>query len=357
MSEITTVGVDLAKEVIVVCAGDRAGRPIYSRQFTFHGFAQWAATLSRATFGLEACSSAHHWARWLSEHGHVAKLMAGEHVAPFRMSKGAKNDRNDAQAILSAMMQPAMRFVSVKSVESQAMLAVHTMRSGWNAERTALMNRTRGVLAEFGMWIGRSTLRLQRALPELIASDTVPPRIRLLLRQVQEQLEVLRLRIEACDQQIEEHARTSEPAQRLQAVVGIGTITSSALISTVAHAKDFKNGRQMAAWLGLVPLQSSSGGKERLGKITKRGDTYLRGLLTQGARSTLQSALRCPSEKRSRLQTWIVGVHNRIGYHKALVAIANKHARILWAILAHGEQYDPDAWQRYAHGDARVDRI
>lgn len=349
MTEITTVGVDLAKEVIVVCAGDRSGRPVFSRQFSFHGFAQWAAMLSKATFGLEACSSAHHWARWLTERGHVARLMAAEHVSPFRMSKGAKNDRNDAQAILTAVLQPTMRFVSVKSVDSQAMLAVHTMRRGWEAERTALLNRTRGLLAEFGIWLGRSSARLLRALPELTETDTLPARVRILLRQVREQITALEQQIDACERQIAEHAKRSDDAQRLQAVTGIGTITSSAIVSTVAHARDFKNGRQMAAWLGLVPCQSSSGGKERLGKITKRGDTYLRGLLTQGARSTLQAALRRAPDKRSRLQAWIVAIHDRIGYHKALVAIANKHARILWAILAHGEHYDPHAWQRYAN--------
>lgn len=348
MSEITTVGVDLAKEVIVVCAGDKAGRPVFSRQFTFQGFAQWAVTLSHATFGMEACSSAHHWARWLTEHGHVAKLIAAEHVPPFRMSKGAKNDRNDAQAILAAVIQPAMRFVSVKSVEAQAMLAVHTMRRGWNAERTALINRTRGLLAEFGIWLGRSAARLERALPELADSETVPPRVRLLLRQARAQLTALDQQIDDCDRQIHEHAKHSDAAQRLQAIAGIGPITSSAIVSTVAHATDFRNGRQMAAWLGLVPRQSSSGGKKRLGKITKRGDTYLRGLLTQGARSTLQSALRRAPDKRSRLQSWIVAVHDRVGYHKTLIAIANKHARILWAILAHGDQYNPDAWKRYA---------
>jgi transposase len=348
MTEITTVGVDLAKEVIVVCGGDRGGRPLFSRQFTFHGFAQWAATLSNATFGMEACSSAHHWARWLTERGHVAKLIAAEHVVPFRMSKGAKNDRNDAQAILTAMGQPAMRFVSVKSVEAQAMLAVHTMRRGWIAERTALINPTRGLLAEFGIWLGRSAARLERALPELIDIEPVPPRVCLLLRQVRAQLAALDQQIDDCDRQIDEHARHSEAAQRLQAVAGIGPITSSAIVSTVARATDFRNGRQMSAWLGLVPRQSSSGGKERLGNITKRGDTYLRGLLTQGARSALQSALRCAPDKRSRLQSWIVAVHNRVGYHKTLIAIANKHARILWAILAHGDQYNPDAWKRYA---------
>jgi transposase len=275
-------------------------------------------------------------------------LIAAEHVAPFRMSKGAKNDRNDAQAILAAVVQPTMRFVSIKSVEAQAMLAVHTMRRGWNAERTALINRTRGLLAEFGIWLGRSASRLERALPELTDSETVPPRVRLLLRQARAQLAVLDQQIDDCDRQIHEHAKHSDAAQRLQAVAGIGPITSSAIVSTVAHATDFRNGRQMAAWLGLVPRQSSSGGKERLGKITKRGDTYLRGLLTQGARSTLQSALCRAPDKRSRLQRWIVAVHDRVGYHKTLIAIANKHARILWAILAHGDQYNPDAWKRYA---------
>jgi transposase len=348
MLEITTIGVDLAKEVIVVCGGDRAGRPVFSRQFSFHGFAQWAATLSQATFAMEACSSAHHWARWLTEHGHVAKLIAAEHVMPFRMSKGAKNDRNDAQAILAAVLQPAMRFVSVKSIEAQAMLAVHTMRRGWNAERTALINRTRGLLAEFGIWLGRSAARLERALPELLNSEAVPPRMRLLLRQARAQFAALDQQIEDCDRQIGEHAQHNEAAQRLQAVAGIGPITSSASVCTIAHATDFRNGRQMSAWLGLVPRQSSSGGKERLGKITKRGDTYLRGLLTQGARSALQSALRRAPDKRSRLQVWIVTLHARVGYHKTLIAIANKHARILWAILAHGDQYNPDAWKRYA---------
>lgn len=228
------------------------------------------------------------------------------------------------------------------------MLAVHTMRRGWNAERTALINRTRGLLAEFGIWLGRSTSRLERALPELIDSEAAPPRVRLLLRQARTQLAALDQQIGDCDRQIDEHAKHSDAAQRLQAVAGIGPVTSSAIVATVAHATDFKNGRQVAAWLGLVPRQSSSGGKERLGKITKRGDTYLRGLLTQGARSSLQSALRRAPEKRSRLQSWIVAVHDRIGYHKTLIAIANKHARILWAILAHGDQYNPDAWKRYA---------
>lgn len=180
------------------------------------------------------------------------------------------------------------------------------------------------------------------------ASEELPARLRPLLHQAYEQLRVLEERIRACDQEIHAHARQSEAAQRISALSGIGPLTSSAVVATIGNVRDFRNGRQMAAWAGLVPKQSSSGGKERLGGITKRGDTYLRGLLTQGARSTLQSALTRTAEKRSHLQHWIVALHARVGYHKTLVAIANKHVRIIWAILAKGELYDPNAWQRYA---------
>ena len=347
MNEITTVGVDLAKDVIVVCAGDRQGRPVYTRQLSFQGFALWAANLPKATFGLEACSSAHYWARWLTERGHIAKLMAAEHVGPFRMSRGAKNDRNDAQAILAAMGQPTMRFVAVKTVEAQAMLALHTVRQGWKTERTALINRTRGVLSEFGIWLGRGSSRLLRALPALSDGEQLPARVRLVLRQIREQIALLDAQLKATDAEIRAHARQNESVRRVQAISGVGAVTASALVSTVACANDFRNGRQLAAWLGLVPRQWSSGGKDRLGRITKRGDAYLRGLLTQGARSTLQAALRRMPDKRNRLQAWIVATHDRVGYHKTLVAIANKHARMLWAILAHGEAYDPNAWQRH----------
>jgi transposase len=346
MNEITTVGVDLAKEVIVVCAGDTQGRAVYFRQLSFVGFAEWAANLPPCRFGMEACSSAHHWARFLSEHGHAPKLMAAEFVAPFRMSRGAKNDRNDAQAILTAVLQPEMRFVTVKSVDQQAMLAWHRTRSGYSEERKALLNRTRGLLAEFGVWLGRSSAVLIRRLPLLAQESTLPARFRPILAQTLEHLRHIEQCIGECDAQIHTHARDSEAAQRIQALTGIGPLTASALIATVAHPQDFKNGRQMAAWTGLVPRQNSSGGKQRLGVITKRGDSYLRGLLTQGARSTLQVALKREPLKRSRLEHWIVALHARVGYHKTLVAIANKHVRIIWAILVHGEAYDPNAWRR-----------
>lgn len=349
MNEITTVGVDLAKEVIVVCATNASGRAIYFKQFSFSGFAEWAANLQPCVFGLEACSSAHHWARFLTERGHTPKLMAAELVAPFRMSRGAKNDRNDAQAIACAVQQPNMRFVSVKSIDQQAMLAWHRARSGYLEERKALLNRTRGLLAEFGVWVGRSAATLTRQLPRIAEEEALPALFRPILALTLEHLQRIDQRIAECDARIREHARHSEAAQRVQAILGLGVITASALIATIANPRDFRNGRQMAAWGGLVPRQDSSGGKSRLGPITKRGDTYLRGLLTQGARSTLQVALKREAIKRSRLEQWIVALHGRAGYHKTLVAIANKHLRTVWAILAHGEDYDPNAWRRHPH--------
>ena len=159
MNEITTVGVDLAKEVIVVCATDREGRSVYFRQFSCSGFAEWAVRLAPCRFGLEACSSAHYWGRWLIAHGHQAQLIAAEFVNPYRKSRAAKNNRNDAEDIVTALRDPNMRFVTVKSAEQQSMLAWHRMRSGYQQQRTALINRTRGLLAEFGIWIGRSSLR------------------------------------------------------------------------------------------------------------------------------------------------------------------------------------------------------
>lgn len=347
MGEITTVGVDLAKEVIVVCAADATGRPVYFKQLSCAGFAEWAATLPPCLIGMEACSSAHHWARYLAGRGHTPRLMAAEFVEPFRMSRGAKNDRNDAEAILCAVRQPSMRFVAIKSVDQQAMLAWHRARAGYLEERTALLNRTRGMLAEFGVWLGRSAAVLVRQLPRLAQEDQLPALFRPVLARALEHLRQIDEHIAECDGRIRAHVKENEAAQRVQAIVGLGPLTASALIATIANPRDFRNGRQMSAWAGLVPCQRSSGGKARLGRITKRGDTYLRGLLTQGARSTLQVALKREPLRRSRLEQWIVALHGRAGYHKTLVAIANKHLRTVWAILAHGENYDPNAWRHH----------
>lgn len=348
MNEITTVGVDLAKEVIAVCAADRTGKTVFTRVFRRDTFAAWAVQLPPSVFGLEACGAAHHWARWLASHGHTPRMMAAEFVQPFRKSRAAKNDRNDAEAVLTAVRQPNMRFVAMKSVEQQACLSWHRLRQGFSEERTALINRVRGLLGEFGVWRGRSAAVLTRALPALEQDEALPLMVRRLLGEARQHLAYLDDAIAGCESEIKGHIKTNPAAQRITAITGVGPLTAAAVIATVADARDFKNGRQFAAWQGLIPRQASSGGKARLGRITKRGDTYLRGLLTQGARSALQAALNKPPETLNRLQRWIVQLYLRVGYHKTLVAIANKHARMIWAILAKGEAYDPDAWRRWS---------
>lgn len=348
MNEITTVGVDLAKEVIAVCAADRSGKSVLTRVFHRDGFAAWAVQLPPCVFGLEACGAAHHWARWLTSHGHTPRLMAAEFVKPFRKSRAAKNDRNDAEAVLTAVRQPNMRFVAVKSVEQQACLSWHRMRQGFSEERTALINRLRGLLGEFGVWRGRSAAVFTRALPLLEHDETLPLLVRRLLTDARPHLARLDAALAGCEVEIKSHIKSNAAARRITAISGVGALTAAAVLATVTDPRDFKNGRQFAAWQGLVPRQDSSGGKARLGHITKRGDTYLRALLTQGARSALQAALTKEPLRRTRLQSWMVQLHARVGYHKTLAAIANKHARMIWAILAKGEDYDADAWRRWA---------
>lgn len=346
MEHITTIGIDLAKEVLAVCALDAGGAVVYVKVFRREAFLVWAQALAPCTVAMEACGSAHHWGRWFAVRGHSVRLMAAEFVQPFRKSIAAKNDRNDAEAIAVASRQPTMRFVSVKSVEQQGVLAWHRMREGWKEERTALLNRVRGLLGEFGIWPARSSEKLIRALPALCEDERLPAGLHAMLCEAREQLSALHARLARCDHEIGLHAQGNAGARRLKEVTGIGTLTASAAAATVVDPKNYRCGRQFAAWLGLVPRQTSSGGKIRLGRISRRGDAYLRSLLVQGAKSALQAALRQKPEKANRLQRWIVQLYARVGYHKTLVAIANKHARMVWAILAREEVYDPDAWQR-----------
>jgi transposase len=345
MDQLTTVGIDLAKDVFAVCVLDLTGSVVERRVLRRDAFLRWAEHLCPCRVAMEACGSSHHWGRWFAARGHTARLIPAEFVKPFRLS--GKNDAADAEAIAVAARQPTMRFVAIKSVEQQAILAWHSVRAGWHEERTALLNRTRGLLAEFGVVVARSADRFLDALATLIEDARLPYPVRSMLLEVREQLAALNLRLARCDQQIATHARTSDVARRASELLGVGPVTASALGATVPDAKIFRNGRQFGAWLGLTPRQHSSGGRTRLGHISLRGNVYLRTLLVQGARSTLQSALRADPAHASRLQRWIRQLHERKGYHKTLIAIANKHARMLWAMLAKGERYDADAWQRH----------
>jgi len=350
---ITTVGIDLAKEIITAYAQDVQGRCVMSRNFKFKELAEWLVQLPEGCLvGMEACSSAHYWGRRMQVMGLQPRLMAAEFVQAFRKSKSAKNDHNDAEAIAIAVRQPTMRFVAIKNEAQQSRLAWHRVREGWKEERTALINRCRGLLLEFGYPIARSAAAFQRGLKTSLQEEGLPPNLRRLLIQIDAQLQQLDLQLAECDREIAQSARDDEAAIRLRAVTGVGVITADAVSASVGSAHDFKNGRQFAAWMGLTPRQYSSGGKTQLGRISRRGDSYLRSLLVQGARSTLQATLKKAPDKQNRMQQWIIRLYGRVGYHKTLVAIANKNARQLWALLAKGETYNLDAWQQYANGDA-----
>jgi len=348
---ITHVGADLAKNVFSVCAMGPEGRVVERRDLKRDGFLAWLQRLPQGCIvGMEACGAAHHWARQLSLVGLVPKIMPAEFVEPHRKSRSIKNDRNDAEAIVLAVRDATMRFVPVKTLEQQARLSRHRMREGWKEERTALMNRMRGLLTEFGVVFPRSSTQLRKGLAEAMHDGRIPEAVRELVAWAREDLERIEQRIAACDRAIGLACRADPTAKRLQELMGVGPVTADAVIATAGSARDFRNGRQFAAWLGLVPRQFSSGGKARLGGITRRGDAYVRTLLVQGAKSSLKQALKASPENATRLQRWACQLHGRAGYHKTLVAIANKNARVLWALLARDEHYNPEAWKNYAKG-------
>ncbi len=340
-----TIGVDLAKGVFAVCEMDAAGRVLRRRDLKRAAFAVWLAQLPAGTVvAMEACSGAHHWGRRCLAYGLVPRLMAAQFVKPFRKSGAAKNDRNDAEAIATAARQGNMRFVPVKTVDQQARLAWHRVREGYKEAHRTLGNRLRGLLAEFGIVIPKSDAALRRALADLDAYPELPPEFKELLRAVAAHWAQVRSAFAACDARIQAHARDDVRCVRLRAPTGIGAITADAMVASVGNARAFKNGRQLAAWIGLVPSQHSSGGHARLGIISCRGDAYLRTLLIQGARSSLQRAKVVAAEKATPEQLWIRNLAARLPFGKVIVAIANKHARQLWAMLALDVDYDPHAF-------------
>jgi transposase len=342
-----TIGVDLAKSVFSVCEMNDAGHVLRRLDLKRDAFSVWLAQLpAGAVVAMEACSGAHHWARRCLEYGLQPRLMAAQFVTPFRKSRRSKNDRNDAEAIATAARQGNMRYVPVKDVDQQARLAWHRVREGYKTESVALDNRLRGLLAEFGLVVATGERALRRLLADL-DTQALPAELRELIHEVSAHWAQVRERVAACDARIAAHAREDARCVRLRAIVGVGPITADAIVASVGSATDFRNGRQLAAWLGLVPTQHSSGGHARLGTISCRGDAYLRTLLIQGARSTLRRAKAVSVEKSTPEQIWIRQLACRACFGKVLVAIANKHARQLWAMLAHDETYEADAWLKH----------
>jgi len=290
---------------------------------------------------MEACGGAHHVARRLRLLGLDARLIAGHFVTPYRMAgKSGKNDANDAAAICEAAGRPHMRFVPVKTAEQQGQLSVHRLREGYKAERTALINRIRGVLAEFGLVFPQSPQALRRVLAEVLedASNELTGIARLVLQHAQLHWIALDLQMKWCNERIQAHARSDDRVSQAAQLQGIGPIGASALVASVGDFKQFASARQFGAWLGLVPSQNSTGGKANLGRITKRGDDYLRTLLIQGAKSAVMTA----AKRTDRISQWLVQLTQRVGWQKAVVALANKNARILWAMLTRGDRFDPN---------------
>jgi transposase len=292
------------------------------------------AALPPCVIGIEACSGAHHWAREFAKHGHTVKLMAPKLVAPYRMTgKRGKNDAADAAAICEAVQRPNMRFVPIKSEEQQSRLMVHRARQGYVQTRTALINRVRGLMSEFGIVLPQKAEVVRREAA--LHLEELPGWGNTVIGDMLSELHHLDERIAQYDLHIRAIAAQSTPAQQLMQLMGVGATTATAIEAMVGNAQEFDSGRQFAAWLGLVPGQYSSGGKSRLGRITKAGDAYLRSLLVMGARSLLNAA----AAKTDSISRWAVKLAERRGYWRAVVAIAAKNARMAWAVLTKGETF------------------
>lgn len=338
--KLTRVGVDLAKQVFQVHGVDRAERPAWCKRLKR---ARWIADLERdveagCEIGMEACGGAHHWARVLQAKGYGVKLIAPQFVKPY--VKANKTDANDAAAICEAMSRPSMRFVAVKTVEQQDLQAVHRVRSSLITERTAKANQLRGLVYEYGLVAPRELHALRRAVPEWLedADNGLTVRFRALLAGLYGDLKQLDERVRELDREIAAIAREHEPVGRLEQLTGIGPLTASALYALAGDGRQYRSGRELAVALGLTPRQHSSGGKEKLLGISKRGDKYVRTLLIHGARS----ALRVAPGKTDRISRWAVALAERSHPNVATAALANKLARIAWAMLRHGTNYEPE---------------
>jgi transposase len=337
MKIIKVIGIDLAKEVFHLYGIDGRGRCTLNKKVRRNRLKETISQIEPSLIGMEACGGAHHWAREFREMGHEVKLMAPQYVKAY--VKTNKNDRNDAEAICEAVTRPNMRFVKIKSEAEQSVLMLHRIREQLMRQRVALSNMTRGILLEFGISIARHPARFKQRLVELMSEMKLNAGIRQMLVELYEQYLAVEQLIECQEKRLEAFAKESEACQRLMKIPGVGLLSASALLASVGDARQFKNGRQMSAWLGLVPRQHSSGGKTRLLGISKRGDKYLRKLFVHGARATL----RWVENKKDPRSQWIQKKITTRGVNKTCVAIANKNVRIMWALLTKNEAFQPAA--------------
>lgn len=333
------VGVDLAKSVFQVHGVDRQEKVVCRRQLKRSQVLAFFGKLPPCLVGMEACASAHYWARELSKFGHTVKLIAPQFVKPY--VKGNKNDANDAEAICEAVGRPSMRFVPIKTVAQQDIQAIHRIRSGLIAQRTAKVNQIRGLLGENGIVVATRVDNLRKALPDILddRENGLSETFRRMLYGLYRDLLTFDERAEELNGEIAAVARENEAARRLMQLRGVGPIVASALVAALGDGHCFKRGRDAAAWCGLTPGQHSSGGKDKLLGISKRGDAYLRTLLIHGARAVIKTA----KDKSDRLSLWLQALCARRNKNVAAVALANKTMRMAWAMLTSGQDYKAPA--------------
>ena len=338
MAHVSVLGIDLAKQIFHIVGMDDRGTVVLRKRCPRGTLRSFIAQLPPVVIGMEACGGAHYWARRFREHGHTVKLMAPQFVKPY--VKSNKHDMADAEAIGEAVTRPTMRFVPIKEVAQQDLQALHRIRERLVKARTALINEMRGLLGEYGIVFPKGIAQFRQALLSTLAQEQakLTELGRNVFRQLHEEWLALEQRLAYYNEQLAAICQADPACQRLLTIPGVGPLTATALVAAVSDATHFKNGRQFAAWLGLVPRQHSTGGKPRLLGISKRGDIYLRKLFVHGARATI----RWIGLKNDRRSLWLRALMQRRGTNRAVVALANKNARIAWVLLATAQVYTPE---------------
>lgn len=337
MGMVTTIGLDIAKSVFQVHGIDATGTVLVRRRLSRARVLEFFEKLPRCLVGIEAYNTSHHWARTLIALGHEVRLMPAQYVKPY--VKRGKNDAADAEAICEAVTRLTMRFVAVKSLEQQSVMMLHRVRLMLNRQRTQLSNAMRAHMSEFGVIAPIGRMGLERLLAVVADRDDlrIPAEARICLEMLAAQLDVVKVQILENDRLVRASARQTEVGRRLMEIPGVGPLLASAFVASIADPKLFKSGRDVAAWIGLVPRQNSSGGKERLGSISRAGNRYLRQMLVVGAMAVIRHA-----ERHGTTCPWLIQLLARRAKKIAAVALANKTARMVWALMTSGEHYrDP----------------
>jgi len=341
-NKIYRLGIDIGKKQFHLWGVGKSDAPLLRKKLKRSQLLAHIANLEPCLIIMEACAGAHHWARSFAQHGHEVRLIAPQFVTPY--VQGNKNDFNDAEGICEAGGRPKMRFVAVKTVDQQAMLSLHRIRQSIMKARTAHSNRMRGLLAEYGLVMNQGWSALKRGIPEILedASNGLPDTFRAFLSEMLDEFRHLEKRLKYYNQQLKVQGELLQTPKRLEAIEGVGEVSATAVVATFGNARQFKNGRQFSAALGLVPRHTGTGGEVRLLGISKRGDRYVRTLLIHGARAAVNSAISKSKPKTDRRSSWIQRLVKERGYNRATVALANKNARIIWALLSRDDTYNPN---------------